>query len=164
MDTANSFSNGKRKYGQCVALGVMMRMKRDKRYNVGTRWWLCVGTHTASVVTNRCAVRLPAKSTEGAAQRRDLSGPGGKAHELRQQGCLKWHPCFYTATPTPKVWTHSVFLKGSLCVCHFSDPDIGAGVLFIKAEETKQQINKLNSEVWRGGGCQNSIYIRSSVM
>ncbi|ERE90051.1 potassium voltage-gated channel subfamily H member 8 [Cricetulus griseus] len=27
------------------------------------------------------------------------------------------------------------------------DPDIGAGVLFIKAEETKQQINKLNSEV-----------------
>lgn len=34
------------------------------------------------------------------------------------------------------------------CVCHFSDPEIGAAVLFIKAEETKQQINKLNSEVW----------------
>ncbi|EPY74787.1 potassium voltage-gated channel subfamily H member 8 [Camelus ferus] len=27
------------------------------------------------------------------------------------------------------------------------DPDVGAAVLFIKAEETKQQINKLNSEV-----------------
>lgn len=38
--------------------------------------------------------------------------------------------------------------KGSFCVCHFPDPEIGAAVLFIKAEETKQQINRLNSEVW----------------
>lgn len=35
-----------------------------------------------------------------------------------------------------------------LSVFYFSDPEIGAAVLFIKAEETKQQINKLNSEVW----------------
>lgn len=34
-----------------------------------------------------------------------------------------------------------------LSVCYFSDPEIGTAVLFIKAEETKQQINKLNSEV-----------------
>lgn len=43
----------------------------------------------------------------------------------------------------------------------FSESEIGAAFLFIKAEETKQQINKLNSEVWgewewTGNGDRNS--------
>lgn len=50
--------------------------------------------------------------------------------------------------PIARILSTSFVLKGLiLCVCHFSDPEIGAAVLFIKAEETKQQINKLNSEV-----------------
>lgn len=56
-------------------------------------------------------------------------------------------------------------------MCHFPDPEIGAAVLFIKAEETKQQINKLNSEVrsfvflwpgWSGEGLEIPVTSRSS--
>ena len=54
-------------------------------------------------------------------------------------------------------------------MCRFSESEIGAAFLFIKAEETKQQIKKLNSEVrgeweWMGKGDRNSTYNRSSVI
>lgn len=137
--------------------------EKRQEYDVGT-CWLCVGTHAASVVTKHCAVRLPPESTAGAAQKlnKGLSGPG-KEEPMSSGGSDIEVTAFLPHCSHPKAWIHSVFLKDSLCVCHFSDPEVGAAVLFIKAEETKQQINKLNSEVWRGEGDQNSTYSRSGV-
>ena len=58
-------------------------------------------------------------------------------------------------------------------MCHFPDPEIGDAVLFIKAEETRQQISKLNGEVrsfvflwpgWSGEGLGIPVTGRSGVI
>lgn len=38
----------------------------------------------------------------------------------------------------------------NLFIVMITDNEVGAGTLVIKAEETKQQINRLNNEVWSG--------------
>lgn len=40
------------------------------------------------------------------------------------------------------------FIHLPLCII-ITETEVGAAVLVIKAEETKQQISRLNNEVWR---------------
>ena len=99
-------------------------------------------THPVSVVTVPAMLQAQFQRVHPVPSRGILGSQNWRCTCLRK-GSLGFLPC--SSHPSPQTW--GIFLNGSFCVCHFPDPEIGAAVLFIKAEETKQQINRLNSEV-----------------
>lgn len=70
-----------------------------------------------------------------------------QTHSAETPGKVEGSSLGFLPCSSPPVLYCEVYSWRTHSVCYFADPEIGAAVLFIKAEETKQQINKLNNEV-----------------